>query len=365
MVRRHESPSWQTSTGKPDPTRTGLPDPGAAAGVAVTRPVRTKPRGYIENYNPASDTRHLLADVTSVPDAASMNDRAELRALFPEVVRQLPRSGNSLSVDSRMLLLAILQHIIDDGDLPATSVLGVELGMGERRLRQGQRELVSSGLLRVRRRGSMPNDYIIDVHALAAWAGTSALVCDQAPAGEASRSVKTQEQIRQPAGTTTSALSIPPPPATPTVAAETPGPPAPSARPAASESQRGGRIGGRGVSPHGSGGRYGHGKNNPAAVLPELADLRRMESFFDDAGIRLSEALRKILHRWIRDGVPIEDVAYGCSEAARHDARRFAYVETIIQRLKKERSVLRTMAPADVAQSGPILLDSYRAGRGG
>ncbi len=47
----------------------------------MTRPVRTKPRGYIENYNPTSETRHLLADVTSVLE--------RYLELLPLTVRQI------------------------------------------------------------------------------------------------------------------------------------------------------------------------------------------------------------------------------------------------------------------------------------
>ncbi len=291
-----------------------------------------------------------------------MNDQDNLKALFLEVVRQLTRCGMAVSADGARLLLAVLQHIVDGRELPTQSVLVAELGMSERRLRQAQHELVSLELLFVRRRGSIPNDVTINVDALAAWVGNTDLVCDQTPSGAASRSVKTQDQFRQPAGTTTSALSIPPPAPIAAGDVQALATPSPTAR--AEESQRGGRIGGRGVSPHGSGGRYGHGKNNPAALLPELADQRRMESFFTDAGIHLSETLRRTLHRWVRDGVSIDDVEYACTEAARHGSRQFAYVEKIVHRLKNERNELQTAAPGDATQLGPVSLDSYRAARG-
>ena len=90
-----------------------------------------------------------------------------------------------------------------------------------------------------------------------------------------------------------------------------------------------------------------------------------MQSFFADAAIRLNQTLFKIIHGWVRDGVPLEDVEFACGEAARYGSHRFAYVEKVVNNRVAQRHAAAAPTASSAAKGRVVFFDSYRAAHGG
>jgi hypothetical protein len=257
-------------------------------------------------------------------------ERSTLGELEWHLRRCLLRAGGALSPDARLLLQLIVDLELERDPVPDQRTLASMLNMGERRLATARQQLQSLGFVVVQRAGRHPATWTLNVDCLFRWtqaieieAGLGSTGVDSTPPGRTS--------IRRSAGSKRGALSIaaaaPPAAAAPGRAA--------SAATAAPRSSR-------------SASQAQPGEADPPPGEPEA--IAALEEVFG----RLAAPLRRIVGRWLENGLSSEEIVSIATDAAAHGARTFAYAEAIAERLLQEH------ATEAVVAEGLISFEAHR-----